>query len=123
LEVGCHPNLDIRNIVRVICSTNRFSSAYNYWSQGGLGLASPVGNDDYEAHVHELVSEWNYTERQARLLNPGAMEWMAVPLKESGRVEAVVLDVNQRDFFTAERQELVLAATRGIAVFIGRRSD
>jgi hypothetical protein len=79
-------------------------------------------NDDYEAYVRELVTDWNYTEERARRLNPGAMEWMAVPLAEGGRVEAILyLDVNQRGFFTPERQELVLAATRGIAVFIGRR--
>jgi len=79
-------------------------------------------NDDYEAYVRELVSDWNYTEERARLLNPGAMEWMATPLVEGGKVEAVLfLDVNQRAFFTVERQEDVLAATRGIAVFVGRR--
>ena len=79
-------------------------------------------NDDYEAYVRELIRDWNYTEQRARLLNPGAMAWMAVPLMEDRRVEAILyLDVNQREFFTAERQELVFAATRGIAVFIGRR--
>lgn len=81
-------------------------------------------NDDYEAYVHELVTDWNYTEAQARRLNPASMEWMAVPLMESGHVEAILyLDVNRRHFFTTERQELVLAATRGIAVFIGKRYD
>jgi hypothetical protein len=81
-------------------------------------------NDDYESYVKELVTEWNFTEEQARKLNPGAMEWMAVPFHdtERQRVEAVLfLDVNVRDFFTPERQELVLAAVSGIAVFIGKR--
>ena len=79
-------------------------------------------NDDYEAYVRELITDWNYTEERARRLNAGAMEWMAVPLIEGDEVEAVLfLDVNQRGFFTSERQELVLAATRGIAVFIGKR--
>jgi hypothetical protein len=50
------------------------------------------------------------------------MAWMASPLVEGGSVEAILyLEVNQRDFFTAERQEIVLAATRGIAVFVRRR--
>jgi hypothetical protein len=81
-------------------------------------------NDDYEAYVRELVTDWNYTDAQARRLNPAAMEWMAVPLLEGGEVDAVVfLDVNRRGFFTTERQDLVLAASRGIAVFIGRRYD
>jgi len=69
-------------------------------------------SDDYEAYVRELISDWNYTEERARKLNPGAMEWMALPIydPERQRVEAVLfLDVNQRDFFTADRQELILA--------------
>jgi hypothetical protein len=81
-------------------------------------------NDDYEAYVRELVTDWNYTERQARRINPGAMEWMAAPIYDPARdrVDAVLfLDVNQRGFFTAERQELVLAGLSGIALFVGRR--
>ncbi len=81
-------------------------------------------NDDYELYVEELVTNWNYTPDQARRLNPGAMEWMAVPFydPDRGRVEAVLFaDASKRDFFTAERQELVLSAAAGIAVFIGKR--
>jgi hypothetical protein len=81
-------------------------------------------NDDYEAYVQELVRDWNYTEERARLVNPGVMEWMAVPFYDSDRqrVQAVLfLDATQKGFFTAERQELVLAAVSGIAVFIGKR--
>jgi hypothetical protein len=81
-------------------------------------------NDDYEAYVAELVRDWNYTEERARRLNPGVMEWMAVPFydTEHGRVEAVLyLDANRREFFTPDRQEAVLAASNGIAVFIGKR--
>jgi hypothetical protein len=81
-------------------------------------------NDDYEAYVGELVTEWNYTEERARRLNPGAMAWMAVPFYEAGRqrVDAVLfLDANRRDFFTDERQELILGAVSGMAVFVGRR--
>lgn len=81
-------------------------------------------NDDYESYVHELIKEWNYTDQQARKLNPGAMSWMAVPLydAEQNRIDAILfLDATHRDFFTPERQELVLAAARGIARFIGKR--
>jgi hypothetical protein len=52
------------------------------------------------------------------------MAWMALPIydTERQRVEAVLfLDANQRDFFTPERQELVLAGLSGIAVFVGKR--
>lgn len=81
-------------------------------------------NDDYESYVRELVRDWNYTEERARQLNPGVMEWMAVPFYETDRqrVDAVLfLDSTNRGFFTPERQELVLAAASGIAVFIGKR--
>ena len=81
-------------------------------------------NDDYEAYIQELVRDWNYTEERARRLNPGAMAWMAVPFYDVDRqrVEAVLFaDANSRDFFTADRQELILAAVRGIAVFVGKR--
>jgi hypothetical protein len=81
-------------------------------------------NDDYEMYLQELVRDWNYTPEQARLLNPGVMEWMAVPFfdPDRQRVGAVLyLDASKRDFFTAERQETVLSAVNGIAVFIGKR--
>ena len=81
-------------------------------------------NDDYEAYVNELITDWNYTEERAKMLNPATMAWMAVPFFDplTKRVEAVLyLDTRDRDFFTAQRQELVLAAVNGIAIFIGRR--
>jgi hypothetical protein len=80
-------------------------------------------NDDYEAYVEELVMLWNYTEERARMLNPGVYEWMAVPFFEgSGEVQAVLyLDSTERGFFTEARQDVVLAAVQGIAVFVGKR--
>jgi hypothetical protein len=81
-------------------------------------------NDDYESYVQELVTDWNYTEERARALDPAVMEWMAVPFYDSDlqRVYAVLyLDANQRDFFTPDRQETVLSAVSGIAVFVGKR--
>ena len=80
-------------------------------------------NDEYEAYIRELITAWSYTEQQARLLNPGAMAWMAAPIYDQrGGADAILyLDANQRDFFTAERQELIVAAIRGIAVFVGKR--
>jgi hypothetical protein len=81
-------------------------------------------NDDYEMYLQELVEDWNYTPEQARHLNPGVMEWMAVPFYDvdSQRVNAVLyLDASKRDFFTPDRQETILSAVNGIAVFIGKR--
>src|SRR4051812_31976121 len=37
-------------------------------------------SDDYERFVRELISDWNFPEEHARNLNPGAMEWMALPI-------------------------------------------
>jgi len=81
-------------------------------------------NDDYEGYLRELIRDWNYTEAQARRLDPGVMEWMAVPINDPDRqrVEAVLfLDSTSRGFFTPERQQLVMTAVEGIALFIGRR--
>ena len=81
-------------------------------------------NDDYEKFVQELIDEWGYAEKLARLLNPSVMSWMAVPLFDPlrHRVEAVLyVDSTERHFFTETRQELILSAASGIAVFIGRR--
>jgi hypothetical protein len=79
-------------------------------------------NDDYDLYVRELVKDWNYTEDLARRLNPGVKEWMAVPFFDRDRVEAVLyIDATRRDFFTPARQELVLSAVNGIAIFIGKR--
>lgn len=81
-------------------------------------------NDDYELYLQELIREWNYTPEQARELNPAAMEWMAVPFYDAdhGHVDAILyLDASKRHFFTPARQEIVLQAVSGIAVFIGKR--
>jgi hypothetical protein len=81
-------------------------------------------NDDYRTYVEELVRDWNYTRERAEQLNPAVMSWMAVPFNDpdTSAVEAVLyLDSTEREFFTPERQELVMAAATGMAVFIGRR--
>jgi len=81
-------------------------------------------NDDYESYVSELIRDWNYTEARARRLDPGVMEGMAVPIKDTDRqrVEAVLfLDSTTRALFTPERQQIVVAAVEGIAICIGRQ--
>ena len=81
-------------------------------------------NDDYNLFIKELVKDWNYTEDRARHLNPAVKAWMAVPFFDEVRntVEAVLyLDSTDAEFFDPVRQELVLAAVSGIAVFIGKR--
>ena len=87
-------------------------------------LVGRRANDDYELYLQELITEWNYTPDQARRSNPASMEWMAVPLYDSDRdrVQAILyLDASKRGFFTPARQEVVLRAVSGIAVFVGKR--
>ena len=99
-----------RNLRRSDCCIHKavFTRFVRYWCR--------------EAFVREMVKEWNFTEERARRLEPGVREWMAVPFIESDRVNAILyLDATQRGFFTTDRQELVLAAQRGIAVFVGKR--
>ena len=47
-------------------------------------LVGRRANDDYELYTTGAwpIREWNYTPGQARMLNPAAMEWMAVPFYE-----------------------------------------
>jgi hypothetical protein len=80
-------------------------------------------NDRYEDYIRELVENWNFTEGDARRLNPATMAWMAVPITNlSGTLEGVLyLDATDRDFFTEERQWLAIQATTGIAKFVARR--
>jgi len=82
------------------------------------------GGISYPEYVQELVNDWHYTPEQAKKLNPATMAWMAVPFRDPdrNRVDAVLyLDSQIAEFFTEARQELVLAAANGIAVFIGKR--
>ncbi len=88
-----------------------------------LALVATRQSENHQAFIQELKTTWNYTEAKARQLHPGAMQWMAAPVQASdGAVLGVLfLDVTEREFFTPVRQDQVLAATRGIAVFIARR--
>ncbi len=83
-------------------------------------------NDDYEAFVRELIVQWSYTEADARMLNPSAFAWMAIPLVEDRdgqvRVRGIVfIDSDTRGFFTPERETVAKAACIGIGRFISRR--
>jgi hypothetical protein len=80
-------------------------------------------SDNYEDYVQELVRVWNYTEQQARDLNPAAMSWMAVPLLDNEEVIAVVfLESHKQNFFDdEEKQKLILYACIGLARFVTER--
>lgn len=78
---------------------------------------------DAEAHISDLVTNWGFSTDRARRVDPTVQSWMAVPLQtpEAG-VEAVVfLDAQKREFFTENRQLLVLGACGGLALFVRQR--
>jgi hypothetical protein len=77
----------------------------------------------YEGFETEMVTRWSYAKEQVKKLDSSVMSYMAVPLATNERgVEAIVyVDARRRGFFTKTRQELVLNACVGIALFVGRR--
>jgi hypothetical protein len=81
-------------------------------------------NDDPAAFVAELIQVWGYSKELAPLLNRSVYSWMAVPFNDPERQEVqgvLYLDSTDREFFTDERQELILQSVSGIARFIGKR--
>lgn len=89
-----------------------------------IPLVAKRVNDDYEAYVQELINEWNYKGSLARLLSKDTMAWMAVPFYDTDNdcmMAVLYLDSKDREFFTPSRQETVLSAVNGIAIFIGKR--
>jgi hypothetical protein len=77
---------------------------------------------DYEDYVRDLVTQWAYSEPQARKVDPSSMSWMAVPLGAGKRIEGILyLDARDRDFFTEARQDLILRAAIGVARYVAER--
>ena len=94
-----------------------------------LRLKQPVSgkraNDNYEEYVKELIQDHHFTEKDARKMDRDTMCWMANPFFVEGnddKVEAVLyLDSVDREFFTDEREQLIICACSGIARFVKRR--
>ena len=80
-------------------------------------------NDDHEAFIKELVSDWSYTEEDARSLTADRKSWMAVPIfgKDDSVVGVVYLDSNEKNFFNKDVQTLVINTCSGIASYITER--
>jgi hypothetical protein len=78
---------------------------------------------DYEKYIDELVTEWHFTQKDARKLNPATMSWMAIPLEGTTQEIAgvVYLDSSDPDFFSEERQTSAINASVGIARFVRSR--
>jgi hypothetical protein len=80
-------------------------------------------SEDLEQFVQELIDHWHYTLEDTKALDLRARSFIAVPLPGADDRTAAVLyvDSTKKDYFTANRRQLILDACRGIALFIGRR--
>jgi hypothetical protein len=80
-------------------------------------------SDDPQVHIDDLVRNWGFSSNAARAVDPTVRAWMAVPLSTPERgVEAILYaDAQHRDFFTDDRQQLVLGGCAGIALFSRQR--
>lgn len=90
----------------------------------GRPLAAQRFEEDYERHVRDLLWDWAYVEEDARKLDPATRAWMAVPLvvPPAAKIQGILyLDSRDRDYFTADRQRLVINAATGVARFVTRR--
>lgn len=86
-------------------------------------LVASRNNDDIEAYIQEMISEWSFTEEDARKLTLTRNSFMAVPIKYKGEevTGVVYLDSNDKDFFTPEVQNQVISACGGLATFLDER--
>ena len=131
--VDGHDGTELEQVVDYVSidSKLRKGAGRRFMQQCGiLGKAYRTGEahvavreqESYEEYVKELVAKWNYSEVQARKLRSDGKSFMAVPLKGSDGVEAVLyLDASKGNYFTPNRQGLVGSACIGIALFIGRQ--
>jgi hypothetical protein len=92
------------------------------YQTGKMAVAKRV-SDDPAAHIDDLVKNWGFSSKAARAVDPTVRAWMAVPLSTPERGVEVILyaDAQQRDFFTDDRQQLVLGGCAGIALFARQR--
>jgi hypothetical protein len=92
------------------------------YQTGKYAIAKRV-SDDPEAHVEDLIQNWGFSSDRARRVDPTVRAWMAVPLTTPERgVEAIVyVDARKREFFTENRQLLVLGGCGGLALFVRQR--
>lgn len=82
-------------------------------------------SDDPEEIVRELMTSWNYSERDAMDVDPSTRSWMAVPLilvDDASTVHGVLYcDATARDYSTEARQKVIFDGCIGIARFVGVR--
>jgi hypothetical protein len=77
-----------------------------------------------EDFVAQMMKEYQFPEKDARLLDKTTMSWMAVPLVNllKGEVEGVLyFDCRVADYFDQDRQRAIAFASVGIAYFVALR--
>lgn len=83
-------------------------------------VASTRRNANYPEFLDELVSEWAYTEEDARTVTADRHSWMAVPILTDGSapVAVVYLDSSIPDFFSQGVWDVVVGCCGGITAHI-----
>jgi len=78
---------------------------------------------DFESYLKELVTIYHVPEADAKLLTQDRRSFMAVPItnKENESIGVVYADSNDRDFFTEEIQDRIIAGCFGVAEYIETR--
>lgn len=81
-------------------------------------------NVDYQAYIRELITDWGYTEADAKKVSSTRNSFMAVPIKYRGQevTGVIYLDSSEKDFFDDDSvKTLIVWACAGLAVFIDER--
>jgi hypothetical protein len=88
---------------------------------GKVRVATRVG-DDQAAFVSELMSNWFYTEAEARSLTSDRKTWMAVPIlsKDKNVLVVVYLDSTEREAFSDSVIQIVINGCIGVASYISQ---
>ena len=76
---------------------------------------------DPTRYQNELVKDWHYTPEDAKERSADRMSWAAIPIPTENPKAVLYCDCCDPDFFTEERQNILLHGCLGIAAFAMRR--
>ena len=77
-----------------------------------------------QTFVEAMVSDWGYSESEARKLSNDRQSWLAVPINgpdANSTLGVVYLDSSDPEFFTDEVTKLVIEGCAEIAKFVHER--
>ena len=88
----------------------------------GKAVVATRNNLDPGDFLSELADRWRFTAAEAAKVSQDRKAWLAVPIAGTdGTIAVVFLDSNERDFFTPDVQNLVVAACQGLAAYVKMR--